>query len=88
MKITGLLAAVAMIGATTAPAVAAPRAAVQTTNAASKLSIARAATPTRNGSKLAGESPAVSVLIAAVALGGLLALNSALGDEDPVADSN
>lgn len=85
MKITGILAAVAMIGATTAPAVAAPRAA-QTANAASKLSVSRAATPTKGASKLAGESPVVSVLIAAAVLGGLLVANSALGDEAP--DSN
>ncbi len=86
MKITGLLAAVAMVGATTAPAIAAPRPTVQTANAASKLSVSRAATPTKSASRLAGESPVVSVLIAAAVLGGLLVANSALGDEAP--DSN
>jgi hypothetical protein len=84
MKFTGILAAAAMIAGTIAPAAAAP---VAAPTAASKLSVTRAATPTVGASKIAGEGPFLSLLIAAAAIGGLLALNSALGDEDQ-ADSN
>lgn len=88
MKITAVLAAAAMLAATTAPAVAAPRAA-GAANPAASLSVAksvRASTPTAKSNKLIAENPAVSVLIAAAAIGGLVVLSSTLGDDAP--DSN
>lgn len=90
MKFTALATALALVSAAT-PAVAAPRVA---TTSASALSVAnapalRASTPSRRGSGLTGalENPAVSLVLAVVAVGGILLVAGAISDDD-AADSN
>jgi hypothetical protein len=89
MKFTALATALALVAATS-PAVAAPRA---STASASSLSLTkstaiRASAKTGKGSNLAGalENPAVSVVMAVVAVGGILLIAGAVANDDP--DSN
>jgi hypothetical protein len=85
-KIASAMMAAALVAATAAPAMAA----TVKTAPASALSLknsVRAASPSGKSSKLSAENPAVSVLIAAAAIGGIIVATS-LADNGDSADSN
>lgn len=83
-KIASVMMAAAMLAATATPALAAN---ASPASALSLKNTVRASTPTTKSSKLIAENPAVSVLIAAAAIGGIIVATS-LADNGDSGDSN
>lgn len=87
-KLASAIAAIAMTMTAASPALAAGKSATPPAQALSLKNAVRASTPTSAKSqRIAGENPTVSVLLAAVVIGGVI-VASAVADNGDSGDSN